>query len=101
MNRSVFALPLLLAACSGTNGAAQAEVALTAAETAALAYVTQPACVGARSSATCPSPATVAAIKAADTVAYTAVKGAEAGTVTVAQANAAVAALAALLPAAK
>lgn len=91
---------LCAAGCS-TNNVAQAEVALTAAETAALAYVTQPACVGAPASATCPSPAVMAQIKAADTVAYTAVKGAENGTVTVAQAMSAVNSLTALLPAAK
>lgn len=104
MNRlSAAALPLLLAfaGCATGPTVAQAEVALTAAETAALAYVTQPACVGAPASSLCPNASTVAQIKAADTLAYTAVKGAEAGTVTPAAAMTAIASLSALIPAAK
>lgn len=89
---------IALAGCAGTKGIAETETALTAAETAALAYVTQPACVGVAASATCPSAATKTAIHNADNIAYAAVQAAKKGTVSPADAAAAVAALTALLP---
>lgn len=94
-------LPILLtlAACSGGGTTLPAtEIALTAAERTALAYVTQPACKG-PPAVTCSDPATVAKIKAADTAAYAAVQAAKSGG-SAATAAAAVAALEALLPAA-
>jgi hypothetical protein len=86
-----------LSACGNPATVAGVEVALTAAEQAATAYVKLPACPAA---ALCSSPAISVDIKAADTLAYTAVKGAEAGTVTPAAALAAVQQLSALIPAA-
>ena len=89
---------LALAACAGTSGLAGTEVALTETERLALAYVTLPACPGA---ALCSDAAVVAKIKAADNIAYAAVMGAKAGKVLPADATAAVAALASLIPVAK
>lgn len=88
---------LVLGACSG-NSVAQSQVALTLAERLALQYVTLPACTPAGPKA-CSDAAIVAQIKAADTLAYQAVKQAQAGTIDPAQAAAEVAALAALIPA--
>jgi hypothetical protein len=88
-----------LAACS-TSNIAQTEVALTIAERLALVYVTQPVCVPA-GPPVCSDPAIVAQIKAADAVAYSAVKQAQAGKLDPSQAATEVAALAALIPATK
>jgi hypothetical protein len=91
---------LTLVGCGQTNQVAQAENALTIAEQAATVYVRLPLCP--QAAGTLCSDATIAAkIKAADNVAYAAVKGAENGTVAPADAVAAVSALSALTPAAK
>lgn len=99
MTRPILTLTLAaaLAACATTIPAT--EIALTAAERTALAYVTQPRCTAAPV-VTCSDPATVARIKAADAVAYSAVVAARTGGST-ADAAAAVAALAALVPVSK
>ena len=92
-----------LAGCAGTAAGriAQAEVALTAAERVALAYVVQPACLPGKAAVTCSYPATVAKIKAADTLAFTAVMAAKSGTVSAEDALAAVSALTSIIPVSK
>ena len=90
----------LLAACSSAK-VAQTEVALTAAENAALQYVQLPRCPGPVPGALCSDQAIVAKIAAADNAAYAAVKQAEANTGNSAAqqvAQDAVAALTALVP---
>ena len=84
---------VLLGACSTTN-VAQTEIALTAAEQSAFIYASLPRCPAPNP---CSKQATVDAIKAADAIAYQAVKAAQSGSA-VAEANAAVAALVALIP---
>lgn len=99
---------VLLAACSTTpgtppapsNGVAALEIALTAADQAALAYVTLPACPSS-TKALCSDAATVSQIKTASATAYSAVKAVQAGTADTVAAQAAIAALAALTPATK
>jgi hypothetical protein len=88
-----------LTACA-SNGVAQTEVGLTSAEQLAMQYVTLPACPSA-TGALCSDPSITAKIKAADDVAYAAVKGLENGTVTAAAAQAAVASLLSVIPATK
>lgn len=93
---------LALGACQAGTPAqtpvAEAEVALTTAERLALHYVTLPACPKAT---LCSDAATVAKIKAADNVAYAAVKAARANNTdaNVAAANAAIAGLLSIIPA--
>ena len=97
MKRLFVITSLAVSACAGTS-VASVEVALTGAEHAATTYVTQPACPAGTSVATCSDPSLVAKIKAADNLAYTAVQGARAGTVSTADAMKAVNALSALVP---
>lgn len=82
------------------NDIAAVEVALTAAETAATAYVKLPACTGANAPV-CADPKIVAQIKSADTQAYDAVQIAKAAlsVASLAQAQAAVSALTKAIPA--
>lgn len=98
---------ILLAGCAGTatnpaastqTGVAAAEVALTAAEKAALTYASLPQCpVGAP---ICSDAATIAKVKAGDNTAYAAVKAARASgaSADIAVANAAIAALVSMVP---
>ena len=87
-----------LAACSTTATVApQLEVALTTAEQLALKYVTLPACPQ-PSGTLCSTPSGIAAVKASDDAAYAAVKGYESGTVSSADATAAVTALLSVIP---
>jgi uncharacterized protein YcfL len=91
---------IALAACSSTQQSqtvAGAEVALTAAEAAAFQYVTLPVCP-ASNGTLCSNPAISAQIKAADNVAFAAVKSAEAGSGSVATAMAAIASLSSVIP---
>lgn len=100
--------PYLLAACSATpattatNAAATtvagAEVALTAAEHVALTYAGQAPCAAGNVAWSCRDTATLTKIKQLDQTAYTAVKQAEAGVVTVQVAMDAIAALSAATP---
>lgn len=78
---------------------AGAEVALTAAERVALTYAAQAPCPAGKVSVTCRDAATLARIKQLDQTAYTYVKQAEAGVVTVDAAMAAINALTAATPA--
>lgn len=89
-----------LAACASTPAAriAQAEVALTAADQAATAYVRQPACAPGVVQITCSDMVTVAKIKVTAAAAYDAVKAAKRGSITPDDAVAAVAALTAIIP---
>lgn len=95
---------LMLSACTADSTAANVaalESALTAAERGALAYTSLPRCP--QPTPVCSDPAKVAAIKAADMTAYNAVSAAEASvragnTPDVTAAEAAVAALTALMP---
>jgi hypothetical protein len=100
--KHLFLLCLLLPAACGTTQTAQtvaaSEVALTAAEATAFKYATLPSCP-VTTGTLCSQPAIVAQIKAADNIAYAAVKAAEGGTGDAALAAAAVAALVALVPA--
>jgi len=98
------ALPLALAACGSSTQSAVAtaqttlagvEVALTAAERAALAYAGLPRCP---SVVLCSQQATVDAIKAADQKAYAALKAAKTDVALVSEAQAALAVLVALVP---
>jgi uncharacterized membrane protein YtjA (UPF0391 family) len=92
-----------LTGCAGTAAGriAQAEVALTAAERAALAYVVLPACALGQAAVTCSDPSTVAKIKASDTFAFTAVMAAKDGKVSPDDALAAVSALTTIIPVSK
>jgi hypothetical protein len=101
-----FAVIVLLGACSGQNAQQQqaqavdaVSVALTAAERAATAYVMLPPCPSPNGTV-CSDPSTVAKIKAADNAAYAAVVAYRNGTGTQAAADAALAVLASLIPAA-
>ena len=91
-------------ATTATNAAATsvagAEVALTAAEHVGLTYAAQAPCPTGKVAVTCRDAATLARIKQLDQTAYTAVKQAEAGVVTVQVAMDAIAALSAATPAA-
>ena len=116
----ILLLPLGLGACSGAGSSPAADVAalesgLTAAESAATAYITLPLCVPATATATaggsnpagsnfvlCSKASITAQIKTADAQAYALVKAAEAAAgnpTSVATAQAAVAALLTLVPA--
>lgn len=95
---------LLLAGCSTQPAAvktdiAAIELALTAAEKAALLYVTRPQCP--KAAPLCSDKATVDQIKQADSTAYAAVKAARAsgGSASAATASAAIAALVSMIPA--
>jgi hypothetical protein len=100
--KHLFLLCLLLPAACGTTQTAQtvaaSEVALTAAEATAFKYATLPSCPS-PTGTLCSQPAIVAQIKAADNIAFAAVKAAEGGAGDAALAAAAVAALVALIPA--
>lgn len=101
MRKMLFAGTLLigLTACATTpsNNAPALEVALTAADQTAIAYITLPACP--RPAGTlCSEAVIVAQIKLAAGAAYKAVKAYQAGTGTQAVAQAAIAALVALTP---
>ena len=87
-----------LSACGSTTAVVSAENALATAETLATQYVKLPACGAPTSPPLCSDAATVAKIKAADNVAYAAVKGFEKGTVSATDAQAAVNGLTALIP---
>jgi hypothetical protein len=99
-------LALALAGCANSGGTQTAvagtEVALTAAEKAATLYVTLPQCGPAHPAPICSDAPVIAKIKAADNVAFDAVMAARAGgsDAKVATANAAIAALVELIPAA-
>jgi hypothetical protein len=85
----------MLSACANRTSVAMAQVALTAAEQAATAYVTRPPCPAVT---LCSDADVVARIKAADNVAYAAVQAAATGATTPDAAMAAVAGLIALIP---
>ena len=95
MTRIALLATLAFAGCAASAPLAETEIALTTAERAALAYATLPACPAV---ALCHKPGIVTAIKQADDVAYAAVKAARTGVGSVATAQAAVAALAAIVP---
>ena|SRR5579872_2955364 len=102
MKPTILAAALFVAGCANQNtqtAVYAAATALTAADEAAIAYVTLPTC--AAHPAPCASPSVVADIKAKATAARAAVKAAEkAGdNPSLALANAAVAALTAAVPA--
>lgn len=82
-------LPAACSTMSQPSDVAAAEVALTTAERAALVYTTLPSA----------DPAVKAKIKAADNVAYKAVKAAEGGMGTAASAIAAISSLSSIIPA--
>ena len=99
MRNAILAACLLVSACAAqtapvaySNTVAGAEVALTTAESAALACIGTPLCS---------DPATVGRIKAADNRAYAAVKIARAGSGSPDLATAAIADLVAAIPASK
>jgi hypothetical protein len=88
----------VLSACASQgSGIAETKVALTLADRLAVVYITAPACPS-PDGRICSDAATVAKIKAAASLAYSAVKQAEAGKIDPAQAAAEVAALALLIP---
>jgi len=96
---------LCLASCATTattntvtTTVAAAEIALTAADQVALAYVTQPLCPTGTVAWTCADPATVAKVKSYAATALAAVRAAEAGTGAIADAMTAINALTAILP---
>lgn len=102
MRQIALAIAVLLAGCAGQSTqqtVAQTEVALTAAEKAATLYVTLPLC-SATTAKLCSDAKVSGQIKAADQVAFDAVMAARASgdSAKLAAANAAVAALAALIP---
>lgn len=79
------------------TGVAAAAIALTAADQAAVAYITLPACPS-KNGTLCSDAVKVAQIKSAGALAFAAVKAAEAGTGTQANAQAALATFVALVP---
>lgn len=109
MKRTILALAALallgLAGCASTattntviTTVAAAEVALTAADQVALAYVTQPQCPAGTVAWTCSDPTTVAKIKSYGASAFTAVMAARNGTGALADAIAAIDAFTAASP---
>jgi len=108
----IMMLPLGLGACSGAGSNPAADIAalesgLTAAESAATAYITLPLCApapataGGNNASLCSKASITAQIKTADAQAYALVKAAEAADgdpTSVATAEAAVAALLTLVP---
>jgi len=98
----LYAATLLLSACANqpTNTVPALEVALTAADQTAIAYITLPACPK-PNGVLCSDAVVVGQIKAAGSAAYAAVKAYQNGTGTMAVAQAAIAALVAITPPAK
>lgn len=93
----LLSLLLTLPGCGTPNTAPALEVALTAADQSAISYVTLPACP--RPAGTlCSDTVVVGQIKAAAGAAYAAVKAYQKGTGTMAVAQAAIAAMVALIP---
>lgn len=93
----LLSLLLTLPGCGTPNTAPALEVALTAADQTAIAYITLPACP--RPAGTlCSDTVIVGQIKLAANAAYNAVKAYQRGTGTEAVAQAAIAALVALVP---